>query len=461
MPPARVFISAAHKSSGKTTVSIGLCAALAARGYRAQTFKKGPDYIDPLWLAQVTGRPCYNLDFNTQSHDEITAMWRRYASAADIGLVEGNKGLFDGVDPEGSDCNAALAKHLSTPVILVIDCQGITRGIAPLVIGYQRFDPAVQIIGVILNKVGGERHEEKLRRAIGFYTDLPILGAIRRHGDMVIDERHLGLMPSNEHGFPGKKISQIKERVERWVDIDRLIELLAPRRRGRSHYYGRTAATTAAQVTIGIARDAAFGFYYHDDVAEFAKQGARLLPVDLIQDRALPNIDGLFIGGGFPEMRMRALSENDSMRAAVRAAALGGLPIYAECGGLMYLCRGIRWGGEYRDMAGVIPADARMRERPQGRGYMRLRAAGDAPWRPLDGGHEIHAHEFHHSSLENIDGSLQYAYQVKRGHGINGESDGICLSNTIAGYAHLRSTKNSPWVKGFVAFVKQQKARKG
>ena len=476
MDTPRVFISAAAKSSGKTAVSVGLCAALRGRGYRAQAFKKGPDYIDPMWLSEATGRPCYNLDFNTQSLGEIVAMWRRHAGTADIGLIEGNKGLFDGVDPKGSDCNAAMAKLIAAPVILVVDTRGVTRGIAPLVTGYERFDPAVNIIGVILNKVGGDRHEEKLRRALGCYTDLTVIGAIRRHDDMAIDERHLGLTPCNAAGygagFAAKKIAQIKACVEKWVDIDKLVGLLAlppmdnGRRRdsrGEPRYNRITLAENkrqaGSQVTIGIAQDAAFGFYYHDDLAEFARHGAKLMPIDFIKDKALPDIDGLFIGGGFPETSMRALAENRSLRAVVREAALNDMPIYAECGGLMYLCRGIRWGGEYCEMAGVIPADARMHERPRGRGLVRLLSVGDAPWRPAGKGGEIRAHEFHHSTLENIKGDLRYAYEVTRGHGVDGARDGIRIRNTLANYAHLRSTEGSPWVPRFIDFVRQHKRR--
>ncbi len=451
---SRIFISAAHKSSGKTTISIGLCAALTERGYRIQPFKKGPDYIDPLWLTQASGRPCFNLDFNTQTHDEIRELWEIYYQQSGLGFIEGNKGLFDGVDPNGSDCNAALAKYLDVPVILVIDVQGITRGVAPLVMGYQRFDSDVDIIGIILNKVASKRHEVKLRQAIEKYSDLPVLGAVDRHTELVIDERHLGLVPSNEYSFAGNKIDLIKKHIENQVDLDTLVTLLRLKRPVEKKQY---KSNVLAEVRIGIARDSAFGFYYQDDLSEFADQGAELVCIDLIKDTQLPEIDGLVIGGGFPETHMRELSRNSSMRDAIRKAVHSGLPVYAECGGLMYLCRGIEWEGKYCKMSNAIAADVRMHQCTQGRGYTRLKLTGKAPWQPNVEGNNICAHEFHHSSLENVDDGLDYAYEVQRGHGIDGSKDGIIFRNTVAGYAHLRSTRSNPWVRQFVKFVKQYK----
>ncbi|MDH4275006.1 MAG: AAA family ATPase, partial [Gammaproteobacteria bacterium] len=193
-----LFISAAHKSSGKTTVSMGLCAALRQRGLQVQPFKKGPDYIDPMWLGAAAGRDCHNLDFNNMGMKELRAHYSRYQQGADISIIEGNKGLYDGLDIEGRNSNAALARLLKVPVILVIDTNGMTRGIAPLILGYQAFDKRVRIAGVILNKVGGRRHEGKLRAVLEYYTDVPVVGAVYADPELVIDERHLGLIPSNE-----------------------------------------------------------------------------------------------------------------------------------------------------------------------------------------------------------------------------------------------------------------------
>jgi len=215
-----LYISAAHKSSGKTTLSIGLCAALSEAGAVVQPFKKGPDYIDPLWLAQAAGRSCYNLDFYTMRPDEIESLFRRKMQSADIGVIEGNKGLYDGLALDGSNSNAALASMLDAPIVLVLDSQGMTRGVAPLILGYQAFDPELRILGVILNKVGGSRHEGKLRAVIEHYTDVKVLGAVQRSHALRIDERHLGLVPSNELAGSPEQIAQMAALLRDQVDID-------------------------------------------------------------------------------------------------------------------------------------------------------------------------------------------------------------------------------------------------
>ena len=427
---------------------------MSRRGYQVQPFKKGPDYIDPLWLTQASGKPCYNLDFNTQTTDEIDCLWSAYEGEADIRFIEGNKGLFDGVDPLGSDCNAALAKQLEVPVILVVDVQGITRGVAPLVLGYQQFDADINIIGIILNKVAGERHERKLRAALEEYTDLPVFGAVHRHADLAIDERHLGLVPSNEHKFVASKIDTICEHIERQIDVAQLVEQLSIKT--ESHVTASADESPDTVLRIGIAQDSSFGFYYQDDLQAFENAGAELLPVDLINDQALPNLDGLFIGGGFPEMHIQVLSANQSMRESIRNAVEDNLPVYAECGGLMYLCRQISWQGKTMPMAGAIPADVVMHERPQGRGYVKLKETSEHPWLQ-ESDRVIHGHEFHHSSLENIGADMAFAYDVVRGHGIADGRDGIVYKNTLASYSHLRDTESKHWIDEFIQYIKKCK----
>ncbi len=222
---AHLFISAAHKSSGKTTVTLGLCAALAQAGRRVQPFKKGPDYIDPMWLTQAAGRACGNLDFYTMNIDEIRAEFSHRMQGADIGIIEGNKGLYDGLDLDGSNSNAALAKLLQAPVVLVIDARGMTRGIAPLILGYQAFDPEIRIAGVILNQLGGSRHESKLRAVIEHYTDVKVLGAVHRTAELEIVERHLGLIPSNEAPLAMQRIARIADAVSAQVDLNGVLEV--------------------------------------------------------------------------------------------------------------------------------------------------------------------------------------------------------------------------------------------
>ncbi len=453
---SRLLISAAHKSSGKTTVSLGLCAALAARGLVVQPFKKGPDYIDPMWLSQAAGRHCHNLDFYCMSHAEILTAIGQYSSDADIALIEGNKGLYDGLDLDGSNSNAALATLTQTPVILVLDARGMTRGIAPLVLGYQAFDPDVRIAGVILNQLGGSRHEAKLRAVIEHYTDVPVIGGVHRNQALEIDERHLGLIPSNEAVAADKKIIEIREQIKDQVDLDRLLSVAGQDELDFTLPAPATEITTAP-VRIGIAHDTAFGFYYPDDLVALERAGAELVTFNTLTDSVLPAIDGLFIGGGFPENHMEQLERNAALRADIRKAIQAGMPAYAECGGLMYLSRHLSWNGKRSEMVGVIPADTVMHTRPQGRGYVRLRETADAPWPADDPASEYAAHEFHYSNLENVTEPLTFAYEVLRGTGVDGQHDGIVINKLLACYSHMRDTRQHHWAQRFVEFVRRHR----
>ncbi|MDQ7069842.1 MAG: cobyrinate a,c-diamide synthase [Rhodobacterales bacterium] len=450
---ARFLIAAAHKSSGKTVISTGLASALTARGDVVQCFKKGPDYIDPMWLHAASGRPCYNLDFNTMSPIEFSALACAKASDADIAMIEANKGLYDGVAVDGSDSNAALAKALKTPVILVIDCNGMTRGIAPLLIGYLAFDPDVNIAGVILNKVGGPRHEGKLRAAIAAYTDLPVIGAVPRNSALDLGERHLGLTTPSETDELTTRIAKIGEIVGASVDLDMLFKI------------AETAPTVTpaalptsnpkfAGLRIAIARDPAFGFYYPDDLDAFTDLGATLIPFNAFTDTHLPDADAVFIGGGFPETQMGALSANQNLRDDIRTKLQSDLPAYAECGGLMYLCRAMIWDGTSHPMCGVVQGDAVMNARPQGRGYVAYTATDAHPWAAP---HPSKAHEFHYARIDNLGDDTVFARKMTRGSGINGTHDGVVVHNVVAGFCHQRNTVDNPWVARFLQFVQDVK----
>ena len=465
---SQLFISAAHRSSGKTMVSIGLAAAFVARGVGVQTFKKGPDYIDPMWLARASGRPCYNLDFNTQTETEMGTLFVRHARTAEIALIEGNKGLHDGVDPEGRDSSAALAKLLRAPVLLVVDTMGITRGVAPLVLGYQAFDREVAIKGLILNRVGTTRQEGKLRQAIERYTDLPVLGVIGRDPALVVRERHLGLTTPDETLALDETIGRMQHVVTHSVDLDRVLRLareapgpidVVPSLRMPAE------RRVEPDIRIAIARDSAFGFYYPDDFEALEQAGAELVFFNTLTDARLPDADGLFIGGGFPETQMAALAANRELTAQIRRGAENGLPIYAECGGLMYLTRSIAWNAQRHEMVGFIPADTVMHATPQGRGLTLLEETGASPWLKAQGPAKeigkahIPAHEFHHAALERLDPATRFAYRIIRGHGIDGRHDGIVKGNVLGAFCHLRSTARSGhWTQRFVDFVRACKA---
>jgi cobyrinic acid a,c-diamide synthase len=474
----RIYISAAHKSSGKTTLSIGLCAALNQRAEKVQAFKKGPDYIDPLWLSQASGRPCHNLDYNTMSPDEILRDLARYGQDADINIIEGNLGLYDGVALDGADSNAAVAKLTKSPVILVINSQGVTRGVAPLLMGYQQFDPEVNIAGVIYNLSVGGRHEDKLRAVTEEYTDIPVLGVVKRNPLLAVDERHLGLKPSNEGKGAADKITQIASIVSDSVDIDRILEISqsAPSISVGNRVLmkplqvdlgGLSNSSSKNKIRLGICEDSAFGFYYASDKLALENAGAELISFSAIYDERLPdNLDALFIGGGFPETHMKELADNESMRKSINDAIESGLPTYAECGGLMYLSQSLRWNGQSAPMVGIIPADAQMHDKPQGRGYVKLEETKAMPWQKLNDLDDnasspiINAHEFHYSSLDDItamESKGSFAYKVHRGFGITGQYDGWVYKNLLANYSHMRDTENFRWASRFIAFVNEIK----
>jgi cobyrinic acid a,c-diamide synthase len=458
MGTSGLLVSAAHKSSGKTTVTLGLAAALAACGHRVQPFKKGPDYIDPMWLSLAAGRPCLNLDPMLMERAEIDAALARHGAGVDLCLVEGNKGLYDGLALDGSNSNAALAKQLGLPVLLVLDARGMTRGIAPLILGYQAFDREIRIGGVILNRLGGSRHEAKLRAVIEHYTDVPVLGAVQNDVRLELVERHLGLMPDREVDDAVARVRAMGDVIAAQVDLARILALADTATSPAATAAAAAQRPAGGSLRIGIARDKAFGFYYPDDLAALEAEGATLVPIDTLNDAQLPLLDGLFIGGGFPELFMAELEANVSLRTALHRAIEDGLPVYAECGGLMYLARSLNWQGRSAQMVGAIPGDAVMHERPVGRGYVRLEETDDFPW-PRSGGALRLGHEFHHSSLENLDPSVRCAYRVQRGHGIGGGRDGVLVHNVLASYAHLRHTGGNDWPRRFVAFVRDVKRR--
>ncbi|MDD9806757.1 MAG: cobyrinate a,c-diamide synthase, partial [Gammaproteobacteria bacterium] len=496
---ARWLVSAAHKSSGKTVIAAGLCAALKARGMEVRAFKKGPDYIDPQWLAHACARPCYNLDFNTQSHAGIIATIAAHAAApGGCTLVEGNKGLYDGVAADGADSNAALAKLLGLPVVLVVDCDGMTRGIAPLLQGYQAFDPQVALAGVILNKVGGERHRAKLTAAVETYTDLPVLGAVMRDARLTLPERHLGLVPSAETDGAARRINDLRDAVAAQVDLERLLRAVddaastasgdddpppasgvaastvsgdgrslqapgvasaASGDDGPLHAAAASAVSgdNSGPLRLGVFRDRAFSFYYPDDLEDLERCGAELVFVNSLHDTRLPPVDGLFIGGGFPETQAAALEANAALRGEVARAINGGLPAYAECGGLMYLSRAITWREHRREMCGVIAADTLMCERPQGRGHVEFSETAHMPWPAIGGEAKTRrAHEFHYSRLVNA-AAFNTAYAVSRGDGLGEGRDGIVHKNLLASYLHRRATADNRWTQRFTGFVRARK----
>lgn len=452
------FISAPWRSSGKTILTLGLAAAARRRGIDVQTFKKGPDYIDPLWLRQASGQPCYNLDLYMQSSAELSATFNRLASQASLSLVEGTMGLHDGLACDGSDSNAAVSRLINTPVILVADCRGMHRTVAALVKGIQEFDPDIEFAGLVLNRIRSQRHEDKICLALEQYTDMNLLGAIPECDDLKIQERELGLVPACQSDSAIDLIESAATAIEQNSDLMKLLSCdsnetkcekeskkescthdLNPVQIQRNH---------PESITIGIARDKAFSFYYQDDLDTLRESGAKLIEISPLTDRFPDNLDGLLIGGGFPERYAAELAANSQFRLGLKHAIQSGLCVRAECGGLMYLCRSIEVENCNYPMVGAIAGDVTLNRRPLGRGYMQLKRRNS--------NQVLHCHEFHHSKIK-FDKPSQFEFDVVRGYGINGESDGVRVNNMLATYAHFRHTQSTPWIDWFLQEINLQK----
>jgi cobyrinic acid a,c-diamide synthase len=393
-PCPRLLLAALRGGAGKTTLTLGLLAAWRDQGRRLVPFKKGPDYIDPAWHALAAGCPSHNLDPFLMEGDQILALVGRYAAQADALLIEGNRGLYDGLDAQGTYSTAELAKFLITPVVLVVDCTMRTRTTAALVLGCQRFDPEVPIRGVILNQIARPRHEDLIRNTIENYCGIPVLGAIPRLKCAVFPERHMGLVPPQEHLTALKAVNTARDLAQRYLDLDGLWQVAAQAPPLPSGPVAEPLPARKEPVTIGVIRDSAFQFYYPENLEALEQQGAHLVEINALEDPLLPTqLDGLYIGGGFPETHAKQLSENLSFRNAVKTAAQAGLPIYAECGGLMYLGEAIHTQGEKFPMVGLFPYEFIMGKRPQGHGYTILEVARDNPFFPA--GTVLKGHEFH------------------------------------------------------------------
>jgi cobyrinic acid a,c-diamide synthase len=462
-----LLISSPQGHSGKTILTVGLCDAFKRRGLLVQPFKKGPDYIDPSWLTVAAGRSCHNLDLFLIPKDKLFLSFHRNCEGVNLAIVEGAMGLYDGLDSHGT--TAEIARLLNIPILLVINTTRMTSSIAPMVTGYQHFQKDVQIAGVILNYVSGTRHESKLRNAVEQYCGIPVVGSIPRNSDLNISERHLGLIPSLESEESELIVERIGRKLEAYLDLNKILTIarsskapqplsLLPKERKTkksplpSGERERGAAGTV-KARIGVIRDCAFNFYYPENLEALANEGAELLFINSFKDR-LPKLDGLYIGGGFPEFFLKELEGNRGLRRDIAEAVQEGLPVYAECAGLMYLCRSIRWQDRSYEMIGIIPTDVELSQRPEGHGYVVAEVIGENPFFPV--GLTLRGHEFRHSSLSHAEG-LRFAVQVKRGQGIHGKQDGIVYKNLFASYIHLHALGIPEWAHRFVGLASKEK----
>jgi cobyrinic acid a,c-diamide synthase len=447
----RLIISAVRGGLGKTTLSLGIIAAWRNQGKKVATFKKGPDFIDAGWLGAAAGSPCYNLDLFLMAEESIRSSFVRHAAGTDAAVIEGNRGLYDGVDGSGTYSTARLARLLDAPVVLIVDCTKSSATVAAVVLGIKQYDPSVAIRGIILNNVSPGRHESVIRKAIEQSSGIRVVGAVPRMKRGEFPERHMGLTPFHEHPDVEMAIAASGSVAEKYLDLAALWKIAGDAGPLESVGPVEVAAAEAAETdrpTIGVIRDKAFQFYYPDNLEALEQEGAVLREINALHDRELPLIDALYIGGGFPETQAAELAGNISFTASVKAAVEQGLPVYAECGGLIYLGRSLRLGDTVYPMTSVLPADFILEKKPQAHGYTQLETSGPNPFFEMK--HSLRGHEFHYSRIVNIEELPGMVFTMERGAGIGGTHDGLVYKNVLATYTHLHALGAPQWAGALV-----------
>lgn len=452
----RLVVAGTSGDSGKTLVSLGLLACFRRRELSPAPFKKGPDYIDAAWLSWAAGRPCRNLDTFLQSPEAILGVVARFGSAG-ISVVEGNRGLHDGMDVSGTHSTASLAKLLRAPVLLVVNTTKVTRTVAAAVLGCRMLDPDVRLAGVVLNQVAGPRHRRIVTEAVQQLAGVEVVGAIPRQKCNPLPDRHLGLVTPEEHPRTAGAGETVRQLVQQHVDLERVLEL-AREHSGALPHSALSAPNSPLRAPgcscrIGLFRDSAFTFYYPENLEALQAAGAELVQISGLEDRELPEVDGLYLGGGFPETHASRLADNRSLMQQVRRAADAGMPIYAECGGMIYLSRSLTCGDQRYPMAGVLPVDLELFARPQGHGYVEFTVDGENPF--FARGTTIRGHEFHYTGVVGGHEELQTAFALSRGSGCFSGRDGIIYKNVLAGYAHLHALGTARWAPAFVTCAKR------
>lgn len=446
--------------SGKTLLCLGLIRALRGRGLRVAPFKKGPDFIDAAWLGAAAGVDGRNLDTFMMPADTILRSLAMAGSLADLAVIEGNRGLFDGLDATGSHSSAALARLSGTPVVLVVDVSKATRTVAAQVLGCQQMERGVPLAGVILNRVGTNRQEALIRETIADRCDLPVLGAIPRLRTQELLSRHLGLVTAIEHPDRERAIESAAQAVRDHVDLQAIVDL-AERSSSTEVDLGNTAAGIRPKCRIGLLRDLAFSFYYPENIEALERAGAELVPLSPLADESLPSIDALYAGGGFPEEHAAELSANKRFRGLLADCIGRGLPVWAECGGLMYLSRALLKNGTSYPMAGVLPIVVEHTPQPQGHGYTQARIDQSNPFLAADT--VLRGHEFHYSRIIEAPVDLTTVMALDRGIGLGGGRDGIRVGNLVATYTHLHALATPDWAAGMVraAVAKRAEDKRG
>jgi cobyrinic acid a,c-diamide synthase len=470
----RIIISGLAGGCGKTFASVGITSALKSRGIDVYPFKKGPDYIDSAWLSSAAEKPCYNLDTFLMGNDGVMHSFEQHtginqvcnycdnASCAKcdrlkeflknkIAIIEGNRGIFDGMDDSGTYSTAELSKLLKAPVVLVLDSTKSTRTLAAEVLGCQKMDVDVRIAGVILNRIGGKRHEEIARASIEKICGIPVIGAIPKLESNKFPERHLGLITPDEYPEIKEAVAYAGKAAEDYITIDKLVDLthtgkpLLMKRNSKHAVRNRVIK----KVRVGIIRDAAFSFYYPDNIEALESLGAEIIEVSALTNHALPDIDALYIGGGFPETNALKLAGNEKFKTAVKEAVEDGLPVYAECGGAIYMGKSVTYKDKTYLMTGVLPVEFYFDKRPQGHGYTVLEVESENPYFELHS--IIHGHEFHYSRGTNLaSNKIKFIFKIHKGYGFNKTQDGICYKNLLAVYSHIHAAGTTQWAKNLI-----------
>jgi cobyrinic acid a,c-diamide synthase len=454
---ARLVIGGTSSNVGKTTVTVALSRALRARGLRVAVFKCGPDYLDPTYHARAAANACHNLDGWLMGRDAVLATFSRAVRAADVALIEGVMGLFDGASPTTEvGSTAEIAKWLEAPVVLVCDASGMARSIAALAHGFATFDPGLRVAGLVCNRIGSRGHLELLAKAA---PTVGIVGGLPQEDGLAFPERHLGLHTASTQDLPDELFAAWGERAEQWLDVEALLRIAGAAPALADVTVRDERARPAVRCRIGLAYDEAFHFYYEYNLRRLEALGADLVRFSPIRDERLPDVDGLYFGGGYPEVYARELSQNESLRRDVVSFASAGGPVYAECGGLMYLCAAIRTlDGVAHSMVGVIPGVAEMRDKLQALGYVEVETQVATPLGSA--GLRFRGHQFRYSEL-SLQANVECAYTLRRRRSGDVVREGYRLGNVLASYVHAHWASSSLPAEGFVDFCAARHRSRG
>jgi len=451
----RIIIAAPQSGTGKTSLTLALIASLKRRGLRIQAFKVGPDFLDPSYLTIASGRPCYNLDGWMTGREYVLELFHRTTQDADLAVIEGVMGLFDGSDPATSEGSTAeIAKWLNAPVLLVVNVHGMARSLAAIVKGCVEFDRTLKISGIVANHCGSDHHKDWLAQSLESSSLPPLLGAIPRGIMPTLPSRHLGLITADSENLSPKILEELADLFEKHVSVARILQMASDAPLLSVPEPASEVKPFRKHISVGVAYDRAFHFYYPDNLDELTSRGCDLIRFSPLEDRDLPkDLDSLYLGGGYPEEYAEALANNQEMQEAVRKFAGRGLPLYAECGGLMYLTRGIETTiGKRYPMVGLLPVWSRMLDRLKSLGYVEVTLAQDALWGKS--GAVIRGHEFHYSELTGDpleDGFWAPAYRLKHRRSKTAVIEGFQQGNTLASYVHLHWASRPKAMETFIA----------